>query len=195
MTSMTSAPSKIARRICSEICPFCGLTELKRSSLSNRSSKMFTLSAICQATAAFLAQRPAGLDKEDEELALEFWTTLGEMIRGWGFIGDGRTPAGLRRDYLHVHALALHALGMVAGELASAHPLDWQLRFRRLSKLDWRRTNPLWQGRAIRDGRIITSNESLVLTANVLRIEVGIELAPSASTFENTWRGETRVAA
>jgi DNA sulfur modification protein DndB len=186
--------AKLARQVASEVCPFDKLTEFERSSLSNRSSKMFTLSAIHQATVALLRQRPSEEGKE-EELVLEFWAIVGELVRSWGFIGEQSTASDLRRDYVHVHAVALHALGTVGGELMAKHPRGWQSRLRRLKELDWRRDNPLWSGRAIRNGKISKAGPSLVLTANVLRDKVGLELGATEVALEETLSEEDRVAA
>jgi DNA sulfur modification protein DndB len=183
----------LARRVASEVCPFDQLTELERSSLSNRSSKMFTLSAIHQATAALL--RGCQAEPEDEAAVLSFWNIVGELVRGWGFIGEQGTASDLRRDYVHVHAVALHALGTVGGELISVAPDDWAPRLRLLKGLDWRRDNPLWAGRAIRNGKISKSGPSLVLTANVLRVKVGLELGATELAIEETLQKESRVAA
>lgn len=185
----------LARRVASEVCPFDRLTELERSSLSNRSSSMFTLSAIHQATAALLRQRPCEAEGQEEKLVLEFWAVVGELIRGWGFISDRNTASDLRRDYVHVHAVALHALGTIGGELMVRYPGEWQSRLRRLEDVDWRRDNPVWSGRAIRNGKISKAGPSLVLTANVLRDRVGLELGATEQALEETLTKESRVAA
>lgn len=189
--------ARLARRVASEVCPFADLTELERSSLSNRSSSMFTLSAIHQATRALLSQRSDQDEVEaDEEQVLEFWEIVGELIRGWGFIGeDGRTAADLRRDYIHAHGVALHALGIVGGALQARYPSNWQARLRRLKDLDWARSNPTWDGRALRNGRISKAGPALILTANVLRNKVGVELSSMERAVEETMPKESRVAA
>lgn len=188
--------AKLARRVATEVCPFAGLTEVERSSLSNRSSSMFTLSAIHQTTEALLRhRRDQQLGEQDEALALEFWRIVGELIQKWGFIAENRTAADLRRDYIHVHAVALHAVGTVGGELVAMYPKQWQRRLRRLAKLDWARSNPLWHGRAIRNGQISKSGPSLILTTNVLRERTGAPLSPSAIAVEATLSEDRRVAA
>lgn len=188
--------AKVARRVASEVCPFAGLTDLEKSSLSNRSSNMFTLSAIHQATGAFLRERRAEqLGEHDEALVMEFWSIVGELIQGWGFIADGRTAADLRRDYIHAHAVALHALGTVGSELVATYPKQWQKRLRRLVGVDWSRANALWHGRTIRNGQISKSGPSLILTTNVLRERAGVSLNPAALAVEATLPEERRVAA
>jgi DNA sulfur modification protein DndB len=188
--------ARLARKVAAEVCPFSQLTELEKSSLSNRSSKMFTLSAIHQSTQALLRHRAGeSLGEHDETLVVEFWTVVGELIQEWGFLRDGRTAADLRRVYIHAHAVALHALGTVGNELLSQDPEGWRPRLGSLASLDWTRTNPLWDGRAIQNGRISKSNPSLILTSNVLRRHVGLALSPTDRALEKTLPKECRVAA
>lgn len=187
--------AELARRVASEVCPFDGLTELERSSLSNRSSKMFTLSAIHQATVALLRARVSEAGSEDEGSVMEFWKIVGDLVRSWGFISEQNTASDLRRDYVHVHAVALHALGTVGGELMATYPDEWQSRLRRLAELNWRRDNSIWVGRAIRNGKISKAGPSLVLTANVLRQKVGLELGGTEKALEESLEKEDRVAA
>jgi DNA sulfur modification protein DndB len=183
----------LARKVAAEICPFDKMTELEKSSLSNRSSKMFTLSAIHQSTGALLRhRRDQPLDDGDQEIVLTYWKIIGELIQTWGSID--RTAADLRHDYLHVHAVALHALGTVGGELVLQFPQDWQTRLRRLANIDWSRSNLQWDGRAIRNGRISKAGPSLILTANVLRAQAGLQLSPTERALEETLPEEHRVA-
>lgn len=188
--------AKLARRVASDVCPFNGLTELERSSLSNRSSNVFTLSGIHQATDALLRhRRDEPIGEREEMLVLRFWQIVGELVCGWGFIGDGRTAADLRREFIHTHAVTLHALGTVANELVARYPKTWQKRLRKLAGLDWSRSNPLWEGRAIQNGRISKAGPSLILTANVLRARTGLPLSATEIVLEETLPEDRRVAA
>jgi DNA sulfur modification protein DndB len=186
--------AKIARRVANEISPFAGLTELEKSSLSNRSTKMFTLSALHRATAALLVhRRHAELEEADEALALAFWNITGELMCHWGSIG--RTASELRSQYVHVHAVALHAVGTVGGELVTRFPDRWQERLKRLEIIDWARSHKQWDGRAIQNGRISKAGPSLILTANVLRAQAGLPLSATERKLEETLPKEQRVAA
>jgi DNA sulfur modification protein DndB len=188
--------AQLARHVADEVCPFAGLTELEKSSLSNRSSNVFTLSAIHQATDALLRHRRADeLTNSDDARVIDFWTTLGELILEWGFIKDGRTAADLRRDFIHSHAVALHALGTVTGELLVRYPKQWRPKLRRLRAVDWSRQNPIWDGRAIHHGRVSKAGPSLMLTANVLRSIAGLPLSATELALERTLPEDRRVAA
>jgi DNA sulfur modification protein DndB len=186
--------AELSRRIASETCPFQGLTELEKSSLSNRASKMFTLSAIHQATVALIRQVQPALLEDLEPVVIEFWEITGALIQTWGIVGEQRTAAELRRDSLHVHGVALQSIGTVGGELVANFPDEWQDRLRLLEDVDWLRANPVWDGRAIRNGKISKAGPSLVLTANVLRAKVGLELRATELAIEETLPEENRVA-
>jgi integrase len=63
--------------------------------------------------------------------------------------------AELRREFIHAHGLALHAIGIAGSALVAAEPKRWQKRLKNLSKIDWSRTNAkLWEGRAMIAGRV-----------------------------------------
>jgi DNA sulfur modification protein DndB len=176
----------LARRIATEVSPFDQLTEFEKSSLSNRTTKMFTLSAIYQATVALFAGETRDLSSDQENSALEFWKIVGELIRKWGFIGEDRTAADLRRDCIHVHAVALHAIGAATSDAIALDPSGWQARLKKLEGLNWARSDPAWDGRAIRNGRISKAGPSLVLTANLLRKGMGVPLSDTQKALEET---------
>jgi DNA sulfur modification protein DndB len=158
---------------------------------------MFTLSAIHQATRGFLGQSVStGLREEDERLVIEFWRVVGTLIQKWGFPTDVVTAADLRKRYIHAHAVALHALGAVGGELVAEEPDGWQERLMSLENVDWGRSNPLWEGRAVlHNGRISKSSPSLIFTANVLRQRLGLVISDTNRAFEDGLPKERRVCA
>src|SRR5690554_2956017 len=59
--------SELARVVAREVKVFSRLTEMERSSISNRSSKLFTLSAIKNASKALLMKGKSDLVSEDEQ--------------------------------------------------------------------------------------------------------------------------------
>ena len=90
---------------------FAGLTETKKSSISNRSTKLFTLSAIYSAMQTLFAGLDAGDLKEKIRFGTAFWIEVGVHIPDWQLAKEHKiTAADLRRDYIHSHALALAAI-------------------------------------------------------------------------------------
>ena len=173
--------AQIARLIVLKSKFFKDLVEMERSSLSARSRKLFTLSAIYAATATLLDN----LNLEDEttaaETAIEFWEELAKYIPEWQLVRNHKISSGeVRQDYIHCHAIALHALGRVGNHLLLNHPKAWKDRLRALKKLDWSRANaPLWEGRAMVGGRLSKATQNVILTSaavkKVLRLPLTLE--------------------
>ncbi len=179
--------SNVARKLERRVPIFCGFTELEKTTISNRSTRLFTLSAIYQASAALLMkQRRDEIDEDDVDRASSFWTALGEVISEWdAVIHHHLSPAELRQTYINGHGVTLQALGIAGASLFASHPNDWQDRLRSIAKIDWQRSNPLWDGRALIRGKLSKSRDSVLLTANVIKDALGLELSPEEQQLEN----------
>lgn len=171
---------------------FQGLTELEKTSLSNRSIKMFTLSSIYQATQALLGKKAKvkRITKAEEQLAITFWTEVGNQIPEWQqLIRREVTSCILRRDFIHAHGVALQALGIVGHQLVNTFPTTWREKLDSLRDIDWSRSNSaLWEGRTMTGGRISKSHTSLALTANLLKGSLSLPLAPEEEEIEQRFR-------
>jgi DNA sulfur modification protein DndB len=179
--------SHLARRLITAIPNFKGLTETQKTTISNRSIKLFTLSGIYQGTRALLNKPKAGkITPQEEELAVSFWTEIGKLIPEWKMAQDKKVSAAeLRRDFIHAHALALHALGIAGNSLIAAEPKKWKVRLRAISKVDWSRSNTrLWEGRALVGGRVSKAHNNVLLTAIVIKKALGLTLSPEEKRVE-----------
>jgi len=166
---------------------FKGLTELEKTAISNRSIKLFTLSAIYQATGALLGKRKNDpIDKDEKELALHFWNKLAHIIPEWQLVIRREvSSAELRRDYVHTHGVVLHALGIAGHALLQSHPDDWPQRLGRLRQVDWSRSNvTVWEGRAMSGGRINKSRHNVQATAVFLKKTLGLTLTAAERQVE-----------
>jgi DNA sulfur modification protein DndB len=183
--------AKLCRRLIDRVDLFKGLTETEKTSISNRSRKLFTLSSIYQATAELLKKKGKSpeVTQAEEKLAAEYWETLGDVIPEWRLAKERRVSAGeLRRDYVHVHGVVLQALGRVGAALLAQYPEDWQERLEALATLDWARANvELWEGRAMVHGRIRRAKTSITLTVNVLKAVLGLPLTPEEKQLEDDY--------
>jgi len=192
--------AKMCLQLINRVDLFTGLTETEKTSISNRSTKLFTLSSIYQATAELLKKKGKApeVTQVEERLAVEYWETLGNVIPEWRLAKERRVSAAeLRRDYIHVHGVVLHALGCVGADLLAQYPEDWQERLGVLSTLDWARANlDLWEGRAMVNGRISKAKSSIALTANVMKSALGLPLTPEEKDLEEVYtQRRTRGAA
>ncbi|GLW23492.1 DNA sulfur modification protein DndB [Microbispora triticiradicis] len=173
---------------------FRNFVEMESSTLSARSRKLFTLSALYYATDALLRGIELKAVSEAAELADQYWTAIDSLIPEWGLVRRRKmTAADVRRQYLHSHGIALHALGRLGNTLVlqSTESKSWKPRLEPLSKIDWARSNLDWEGRAIVGGRVVKNHSNVVLTVNYLRQKLGMELGPEEADIEATHvRGE-----
>src|SRR5262249_39144943 len=148
--------AQVTKVLLQRIPVFRDLTENQRSTLSNRSLKLFTLSGIYHATQILMADQAKASPEQRAESAAAFWTEVARHISDWGLAGERKlSAADLRRDYVHSHALALAAIARAGRDLLRLHPKDWRQRLERLATLDWSRGNTdLWEGRAMNAGRL-----------------------------------------
>jgi len=156
-----------------------GLTELEKTSISNRSKKLFTLSAIHQATSEFLKKsKNDAITVEDAQLATAYWTYLGNSISEWNSVlRHEMKTSELRDDYVHAHGVVLQALGIV-GQMVTQHSDQWEADLRGIDQIDWLRSNSMWHGSAIVQGKMSKSSKSVTMTTVIIKRELGLSLNP-----------------
>lgn len=178
--------ARVARRAANEVPAFKGMTEMERSSIANRSLKLFTLSGIYYATGALLHKKADDeIVPQEEQVALEYWTTLCHVIPEWHErVMRATSSLELRQDYIHFHSVTLHALGMVGADLIATHPRNWQQHLAQLSTIDWRRTNTIWEGRAMVGGQLSKARAQIVRTASAIKQVLGLPLSPEETRLE-----------
>jgi DNA sulfur modification protein DndB len=165
---------------------FKDLTEKQRSTLSNRSLKLFTLSGIYHATQVLLADNEETPHEQRVEIAAAFWNEVARHVPDWTLAKERKVSAAdLRRDYVHSHALALAAVARAGRDLLRLHPTDWKKRLAKLATLDWSRSNTdLWEGRAMNAGRLSKRTINVNLTANAIKKHLGLKLSDEEQELE-----------
>lgn len=184
----------IMARLLAMKCPvFKGYVEMENSTLAQRSNKLFTLSAVYYATQSLLQGLEIKKEKA-QDLAEAYWEAVDKVIPEWGMVRSRKLAASeVRRDYIHSHGIALHALGRIGNTLLrdSDSPKAWQPKLKALTSIDWSRTNPDWEGRAMVGGRVSKSHQNLALTVNYLRCRMQLELSPEEQRVEDAYlRGD-----
>jgi DNA sulfur modification protein DndB len=167
---------------------FKGFTELEKTTISNRSIKMFTLSSLYQGTQELLNKKKKikSVSSEEKNLAYEFWTEITLNIPHWEqLINNKVLSSELRTEFVHAHGLALHALGIMGHTLIEQHPDDWKQQLLQLQQIDWSRSNEqVWEGRAMNNGRISKAQMNLTLTANYLKQIMNLPLSTEEEKVE-----------
>ena len=179
--------SELARYLAFTVEGFKGMTEMERSSLSNRSTKLFTLSSIKTASRALLRKGPKDeISRDERAFAAAFWSAVCDAMPDWCLAVERKVATGeLRRDYIHAHGVALSAIAVAGADLVDAHPKRWRPRLRRLADVDWSRANhELWESRVMQHGRISKAKTSIRLTANLVKTAMGLDLTAEEQVLE-----------
>src|SRR5690606_31356692 len=107
-----NAAGSVARHLGLTSKVFRNLIETERSSLSQRSRKLFTLSALNFAVLEMLSAKELEDFTSASQKCLEYWEVVGELIPEWVHVRNGKMTAGeVRQDFIHSHAIVLQALG------------------------------------------------------------------------------------
>jgi len=179
--------AKLVRQLIQAIPLFREFTDLEKTSISNRSLKLFTLSSLHQATGRLLCRsKDKAFSPGDLELAVDFWKAVITNMPDWERVAERAVVAHeLRRDYVHAHGIALQAIGIVGAELIREEPRDWKTRLKGLRDIDWSRANTsLWEGRALMGGRINKTSQSTIAVANVIWRELDLPLSEESARLE-----------
>lgn len=182
--------SQLVMRLIEEVPVFQGRVEIEKTSISNRSLKLFTLNNLYAGTLALLGKkkRREQVTPEQEKLSKEYWSEVSKYIPEWQLLMEKKvTSAELRRDFIHSHGIAIHALGIAGYYLVSKYPDDWKTHLRKLKKIDWSRSNArLWEGRATIGGRVSKAQNNLTLTVNVIKRTLGLPLTEAEEKAEKS---------
>ncbi len=165
-----SEKAQLAKRVVLRSEFFRDAVEMEKSSLSKRSRKLFTLSALYNACADLLDGHSTGDIDDDATFARGFWEAVAAHFPAWQQVKRSQTPAGeIRESFIHSHGIALQAIGKAGNALIHQHPNDWSSRLGPLEKIDWsRRNTKLWEGRAMTAGRVSKNTLNVGLVTNVL---------------------------
>jgi len=167
---------------------FRDVVEMERSTLSPRSGKLFTLSAIYGATSALLDQVPTQDTEARVALALAFWEEVASHLSEWRAVVDRKISAGeVRRDFIHSHGIVLQAIGRAGNTLLREdhNPSKWKKPLQGLATVDWSRANSkLWEGRAMIGGRLSKTENSVTLTTNAIKKHLGLKLTTEERRIE-----------
>jgi len=154
---------------------FHGRVELERTSISNRSTKFFTLNGISDATKFLLRPKSKNLEEPEQKLAAEFWDEVSKNIPEWQLLIEKKVSAyELRQEFVHAHTNLINALGLAGHVLVTQFPNDWKQKIKALQKLDWARDSPVCQGKLMIDGRMLKTRSGINKAANVILQACGV---------------------
>jgi hypothetical protein len=159
----------VAKSVIEKVPSFNGLVEKEKTTISNRSKALFTLSAICTATDELLN----GLDlniTEKAELAISFWKMVSYHIKEWTMVAGGDMKSSdVRRDYICSLSITLVSLGFAGNALIKEYPNDWKERLNALASIDWKKSNPVWENLVFVNGKVAANRSTQRAMSSYMR--------------------------
>ncbi|MBK3333121.1 DNA sulfur modification protein DndB [Persephonella atlantica] len=159
--------AELSRFLAENVYYFKDLVEYEKSSISNRSSKLFTLSSIYYSTKELLnkKEKTASITDEEREFSFYFWEEVGNNLPEWKKVKKGELPAYKAREkFITTHGLFLNAIAIVGRKLIDKGiQIDEGLRI--LESINWDRSNPEWEGIALNNGRLSKAYINIQKTA------------------------------
>ena len=184
--------SELARYLVKNVPIFSRMTELEKSSISNRSIKLFTISSIKNASKALLRKSSKdSVSSEEMNLTAEFWSCVSEHMPDWrDALNKKVSTTELREQYVHAHGVILQSLGQIGADLLAQKPHSWHTTLKKLGKIDWARANEEWEGRAMIHGRISKARTNVLLTGNLIKHKLGLPLSEIEQQEEEKYCNE-----
>ena len=146
----------------------------EKDNLGKFSSKLFTLNAFYSANKRAL--KGFQVNDQTEQFLVDYWTAVVNNITEWQLLEKQEIPKrDLRENYIITQSVILQAFGRLGNYyLKSGVNLSG---LEGLRKINWQRDNQLWVLRAIgKNGRIVMNESSVILSCNIIKKQLGIQL-------------------
>jgi len=126
-----------------------------------------------------------GEDEEENESlpemtdsAVLFWSKVAENMPEWNHVKEKhRLAMELRQESLVSHANIIRAIGGLGAELMRDYPDTWEDRLPGLQDINWRRSNPEWEGVCIVAGSISSNRQSRQATKAFIKRSLGLTMS------------------
>lgn len=165
----------VTRRVVAQVDFINAYTDKEKDILGKYSSNLFTLNTFYTANKKIV--QSAEITEECEQFLVDFWKNVAENLVQWNELTNKEiSKVDLRENYIITQAVVIQALGRI-GNYFFTHQADMRFQLKKLSEIDWRRNAEQWYLRTIRiNGRMISSETAVILTANVIKEALGIPL-------------------
>ncbi|MEN3005444.1 DNA sulfur modification protein DndB [Dehalobacterium formicoaceticum] len=176
--------SLLIKECIQKISIFSGRVESEKSTISNRSKELFTLSGIFHASKLLLKNIP---HEDYPETLCYYWNAVADNILVWQQAKEKTlSPLDFRERYICAHAIALKALGAMGNQLVRSvsDKKLWSENLRFLQDVQWEKDSPELQGLVMIDGRISSSTSNQRAFAEYLLKKSGWPIASEGRTTQ-----------
>jgi DNA sulfur modification protein DndB len=162
-----------------------GRVELFASGCAIGSPRIFTISALTKSHRTLLDGVISQDIEKDASTCARFWTVLEENLPEVDRLSDDEIPArAIKESYFYPYSIALQAIAGVANQLIKEDPANWEDRLAGIRKINWRRNNSDWEGRALSGGRLTTGGNHPILTRNFIKKKLRLKLTADEKKIE-----------
>ncbi|MBL6791370.1 MAG: DNA sulfur modification protein DndB [Methylophilaceae bacterium] len=181
--------AKLAKLLAISSDAFKDLVEMERSTLSERSRKLFTLSAIYTGCQSLLDLIETDSFEDAYQISEGYWNEVAQQFHDWELVRKSEVSSGeIRRDKIHSHGIALQCLGQLGSFLLDQNKKDWKSKLIDLKNIDWSRNNAgIWEGRALVGGRVSKTTTNVILTTNFIKQFLKLKLTPDEQRIEDLY--------
>ena len=160
--------------------------ELEKTTIGKHAKEVFTLGGISDATKKMLGKesvrRP---NQEQKDTIRRFWNCVAKNLPEWQNLISGHISADeLRQNYVNAHTNCLNSIGMVGKTIIEQHPDNWEKKLTSLSKIDWSRENPKWDGNLIQGKKMVRTTIGIALGAAMILRECGATVPKELRRYE-----------
>jgi DNA sulfur modification protein DndB len=172
--------SRVLLEACDKVPVFRNVVEKDAMSLPAKSDKLFTLTALYDATNELLSYRGTEerFHTETVEEVVDFWTTIAGLIPEWAAVKNGDLKSiTLRQEKICAHSVVLRALGAIGSELKKEDPEGWKSKLTGLTQVNWRKDNHDWENVCIVANSVVSNRQARVATRAYLKAHLGLPLS------------------
>lgn len=163
-------------------------TDKEKDILGKFSSNLFTLNTFYIANRRIVGSSEL-LDGAGEFLK-KYWKCVSENVIPWTeLINREISKIDLRENYIVTQGVVIQALGVIGAYFYKNRITNIEIYLEKLRMIDWKRNSELWKLRCIRDdGKIITSNKAINLTAIQIKEKIGLKLSKDEVIIEKQFQ-------
>lgn len=164
-------------------------TELEKDTLGKYSANLFTLNNFYNANKMIIQGHD--LDIKLTKFINDFWFQISINICEWNELQSKTiTKKSLREDYIITQGIVLLAFGKLANFFYSSKHIQYKKYIKKLSTINWLRRNPIWEGRALANGKIIRKESTIKLIYIKIKELIGLELTEQEQELNNLTKAD-----
>lgn len=183
----SSPEEKLSNKVAKDSIFFNGVIDFSENRLSKRSAKLFMHSSLHAACQELCININEANWKEQAKAAIEFWDLLAENLPLWGQAKTHQIKSDDKANYIIFSAILLKSFAQLGRELISSQK-NWKTKLSQLQTVNWDRSNKVWLGRCVNNGRIDHSKNAATLTLNAIKKHLSLPLSADQKKIENKFQ-------